>query len=143
MVNPQFALNYLKENFKNVKSLNQSIDDQILKSVIIYKLLYFSKFNKLITIDEILDLYDGEIGLISPGNGCITYVLERLVGRFRCCHLHSAFHDAYGRFYVKYQKGRGYCYVIPENMTTHYFKKSPLFGHITGFVWSVLNSSNY
>ena len=81
MVNPQFALNYLKENFMNIKSLNQSINDQILKSAIVYKLLYFSEFNKLITINEILDLYDGAIGLIGPGNGCLTYILERLIVR--------------------------------------------------------------
>ena len=80
MVNPQFVLNYLKENFMDIKSLNQSIDDQILKSDIVYKLLYFSEFNKLITINEILDLYNGEIGLIGPGNGCLTYILERLFG---------------------------------------------------------------
>ena len=143
MVSPQFALNYLKENFRNVKSLNQSIDDQILKSAIIYKLLYFNEFNKLITINEILDLYDGEIGLIGPGNGCFTYILERLFGKIKCCHLHSAFHDAYGRFFMKYQRGRGYCYVIPENMTTHCLKNSPLLGHISGFIWSIIYSSEY
>ena len=54
MVSPQFALKYLKENFMNVKSLNQSINDQTLKSAMVYKLLYFSEFNKLITINEIL-----------------------------------------------------------------------------------------
>ena len=143
MVNPQFALNYLKENFRNVKSSNQSIDDQILKSAIIYKLLYFSEFNKSISINEILDLYDGEIGLIGPGNSCFTYILERLFGKIKCCHLHSAFHDAYGRFFTKYQRGRGYCYVIPENMTTHCLKNSPLLGHISGFIWSIINSSKY
>ena len=143
MVNPQFALKYLKENFMNIKSLNQSINDQILKSAIVYKLLYFSEFNKLITINEILDLYDGEIGLIGPGNGCLTYILERLFGKIKCFHLHSASHDAYGRFFMKHKRGRGYCYVIPKNMTTHCLKNSPLLGHISGFIWSIIHSSEY
>ena len=43
MVNPQFALKYLKENFMNIKSLNQSIDDQILKSAMIYKIIIFQR----------------------------------------------------------------------------------------------------
>ena len=143
MVNPQFVLNYLKENFMDIKSLNQSIDDQILKSAIVYKLLYFSEFNKLITVNEILDSYDGEIGLIGPGNGCFTYTLERLFGNINFFHLHSAFHDAYGRFFTKYQRGRGYGYVIPKNMTTHCLKNSPLLGHISGLIWSMIHSREY
>ena len=90
-----------------------------------------------------LDLYDGEIGLIGPGNSCFTQVLERLFGKFKCCHLHSAFYDAYGRFFIKYRLGRGYCYVIPKNMTTHWLKNSPIFGHVSGFIWSAINSSKY
>ena len=109
----------------------------------IYKLLYFSEFNKLITINEILDLYDGEIGLIGPGNGCLTYILERLFGKINFFHLHSAFHDAYGRFFMKYKRGRGYCYVIPENTTTHCLKNSSLLGHISGLIWSIIHSSEY
>ena len=143
MVDPQLALNYLKENFTDIKSLNPKINDQILKSATVYKLLYFSEFNKIITVDEILNTFDGEIGLIGPGNGCFTYTLETLFGKIKCCHLHSAFHDAYGRFFMKYKRGRGYCYVIPKNMTTHCLKNSPLLGHISGLIWSIIYSSEY
>ena len=142
MVNPQFTVNYLKENVRNEKSLNKSIDDQILKSAMVYT-LYFSEFNKTITIDEILDLYDDEKGLLGPVNGCFTHILERVFGKFKCCHLHSAFHDAYGCFFTKYRMGHGYCYVMPENITTHCLKNSPILGHISGFIWSITNSSKY
>ena len=143
MTNPQFALNHLKENFMKIKKLNQNIDDQILKSVMIYKLLYFSEFNKVLTLSEILDLYDGEIGLIGHGNGCLTKILEKLFGKIKCCHLHSCFQDAYGRFFTKYRRGRGYCYVLPENITPYCPKKSPILGHISGFIWSIFNSHRY
>ena len=84
----------------------------------------------MIKINDILELYDGEIGLIGPGSGCFTHILEKLFGKIKCCHLHSAMHDAYGRFLIKYQRGRGYCYVIPENITPYCFKNSPISGHI-------------
>ena len=78
----------------------------------IYKLFYFSEFNKSITINEILDLYDGEIGVIGLGDSYFTLILEKLFCKIICCHLPSALHDAYRHLLTKYQRGRGYCYVI-------------------------------
>ena len=97
----------------------------------------------MLTISEILDLYDGEIGLLGPGNGCLTKILEKLFGKIKCCHLHSCFHDAYGRVFTKYQRGRGYCYVLPENITPHCLKNSPIIGHISGFIGSIVISNKY
>ena len=130
-------------DFENTQSLNQSVHDQVLKGAMIYKLLYFRECNNLITINEMLNLYDGEISFIGPKDGCFTYILDRLFGKIKCCHLHSAFHDAYGNFFTKYQTDRGYCYVLHENITPYCLNNSPIFGHISGFIWSIINSGKY
>ena len=90
-----------------------------------------------------MEEFNGDISLIDPGDGCLTFTLERLFGKIKFIRLHNAFHYAYGRFYTKYKKGRGYCYVLPENMTTYYSKNSPLLGHLSGLIWSIIHSSEY
>ena len=53
--------------------------------------------------------------------------------------MHSAFHDAYGRFYTKYKLGKGYLYALSEKYTPEWMKKCALLGHITGFLWCIKN----
>ena len=143
MVAPNKILEILNGMYKDLKNKYPFIHEQILKSTIAYKILYYIEFGKVISVKDVLEEYDGEIGLIGPGDGCFTFILEKLFGEIRFFHLHSAFHDAYGRFYTKYKKGRGYCYVIPKNMTTPCLKNSSILGHLSSLFWSIIHSSEY
>ena len=140
-MNPSKVLEYLNNTFFLVQEKYENINIQILKSAMIYQYIYFCEFQDYITIEKILVEQHGEIGLIGPANGCCTSILEKLFGKFKCCHMHSAFHKAYGRFYSKYRRGRGYCYVLKR--TPKWIKKSPIFGHLTGFIWSMFNSNKF
>ena len=53
-MNPKKALQYIKTNLMYAKSMHVSVDDQILKSALVYQLLYFSEFNKVIEINSLL-----------------------------------------------------------------------------------------
>ena len=106
---PSKVLEYLDSTLSLVQQKYEKyINIQILKSAMIYQYIYFCEFQEVITKENILVEQHGEIGLIGPANGCCTNILEKLFGKFKCCHMHSAFHDAYGRFYSKYKRGRGY-----------------------------------
>ena len=140
-MNPKNALKYVSDTLFCVQAEHRKINEQILKSVLIYQCLYYNEFHTILSVDDILLEHENEIGLIGPGNGCTTGVLEKLFGKFKCCHVHSALYDAFGRFYTKYKKGRGYCYVLKKS--SKFLKTSPLFGRITGFVWSIKNSSKF
>ena len=111
------------------------MNDVILKSALVYQYLYLCNFGTMIPIDDILELNNNEIGLIGPGNGCLTRFLERMFGGSDILHSHSILHDAFGRFYTHHSKDRGYTYVIPENRTPKWVKRSPLCGQITGLIY--------
>ena len=145
MVNPNKILKILNDLYEVYKNKYPFIyfPEQIIKSALVYKTLYYIEFGGFISVKDVLKEYNGEIGLIGPGDGCFTFILERLFGKIRFFHLHSAFHDAYGRFYTKYKKGRGYCYIIPKRMTTPCLKNSPLLGNISGLIWSIYHRSEY
>ena len=63
------------------------------------------------SIDNILEINNNEIELIGPGNGCLTWFLEKMLGWIDVMHTHSILHDAFGRFYKCFSLDRGYCYV--------------------------------
>ena len=63
------------------------------------------------------------------------YLKEHLVGVI--LHSHSILHDAFGRFYNRYLLNRGYTYVIPENISPEFMKRSPLCGQITGLIYCI------
>lgn len=136
------AIEHVQNRLDVMKKAHPKIDTQILRSALIYQKLHLTHFNKIIYIQNILDEYDGEIGKIGPGDGCLTNVIcEKLFGSINICHMHSAFHDAYGRFYTKYNAGRGYLYAIPEKYTPKWIKKCALLGHITGLLWCIKNKN--
>ena len=82
-----------------------------------------------------MNSYNGEIGLIGPGNGRITRCLEALFSLYSFCHVHSSFHDTDGRFYIRYGYGSGYCYLF-HNLPK-FSKKNSLFGNIIGLLFSL------
>ena len=129
------TIKYVKHSLKTTKQQHNNVNDVILKSALVYQYLYFRNFNKMILIKDILELNNNEIGLIGPGNGCLTQFLERIFSGSDILHSHSILHDAFGRFYVNHSLDRGYTYVIPENRTPKWVKRSPLCGQISGLIY--------
>ena len=133
------VIEFLKTCFESTKKEHSSVNDVILKSALVYQYLHLNHFDELISIDEVLELNDNEIGLIGPGNGCFTHFLERIFQGSSKLHTHSILHDAFGRFYSRYSSDRGYTYAIPSILTPTFIKRSPLCGQISGLLYCVSN----
>ena len=131
------TIKYVKCLFKKTKQQHNNVNDVILKSALVYQYLYLCNFDTMIPINDILELNNNEIGLIGPGNGCLTHFLERIFNKSEILHSHSILHDAFGRFHDHYLKDRGYTYVIPKNKTPKWMKRSPLCGQISGLIYCV------
>ena len=128
-------IEYVYWSFERTKKEHPNVDDVILKSALVYQYLYLNNFDEMISIDKILELNDNEIGLIGPGNGCLTWILERIFHQSDILHSHSILHDAFGRFYVHHSLDRGYTYVLHKNKTPNWVKRSPLCGQISGLIY--------
>ena len=133
------TIKYVYHNFIKTKQQHKSVNDVILKSALVYQYLYLCHFDISISIDDILELNNNEIGLIGPGNGCLTWFLEKMFGGSDILHSHSIIHDAFGRFYAHHSLDRGYTYVIPKNKTPKWMKRSPLCGQISGLIYCAFN----
>ena len=104
---------YVDYFYEKTKSdFDADVNPAIIKSALIYQYLLVKYVGKIDSVESIIDSYQGEIGLIGPGNGRITCCLEALFSRYSFSHVHSIFHDAYGRFYNRYGYGSGYCYLF-------------------------------
>ena len=64
-----------------------------------------------ILIEEI-DAQETGLGLIEPGNGHLTRVLETLFGWSSTFQLHPLYHNVFGKIYLKTRKKPGYTYVF-------------------------------
>ena len=129
------VLKYVNHFLEETKQEHGEINEVILKSALVYQYLYHKHFNDLLTIKDVLEMNDGEIGLIGAGNGCSTKILEKLFGWSQRLHTHSILHDAFGRFYCDFGHDRGYLYMIPARYTPSYLKKFPLCGQIFGLIF--------
>ena len=128
-------LRFVQKSFKEIKEKHPDIDDKILKASLVYRFLHFYYFEKDISISEIIEINGAGFGFIGPGNGRLTQFLERVLGWSNVFNSHAILHDAFGRFYSKFQFGSGYTYMINERYTPRLIKKSPFFGHITGLAY--------
>jgi len=102
----------------------------MIKSALCYQFLYKKYFRKNLDLQEIIYCNDLNMGKIGPSD--LTFET-----RSKVMQNHAIFHDAFGRFYNRYGKGRGYCYTF--NCESRFLKKSPIFGHITGIVYWLFN----
>ena len=91
------CVDYFYEKTKS--DFEEDVNPFIIKSTLIYQYLQIRYVGQIDSVKIIIDSYQGEIGLIGPGNGRITCCLEALFSRYSFCHAHSIFHDAYDRFY--------------------------------------------
>ena len=113
---------------------DDNVNPVIIKSALIYQYLEIKYVGRKDSVKYIINSYKGEIGLIGPGNGKTACCSEALFSRYSFCHVHSSFHDAYGRFYNSYGYGSGYCYLF-HNLP-NFSKKDSLFGTIIGLIFS-------
>ena len=131
------TIKYVENFFNETKEKYPNLNDKILKSCLVYQFLYQKRFNADKSIDEILQLNNGEIGLIGPGNGCLPWFLEKILGGIDILHSHSILHDAFGRFCDHYSLDRGYPYAIPKKYTARLIKNSPFCGQISGLLYCI------
>ena len=129
------TIQYVNCFFEETKQQHKSVNDVILKSALVYQYLYLRNFKTDISIDDVLELNNNEIGLIGPGDGCLTWLLEKMFNNSDIIHSHSILHNAFGRFYTHHSLDRGYTYVIPKNRTPGCVKRSPLCGQISGLIY--------
>ena len=129
------TIEYVKCCFEIIKPQHKDVDDVILKSALLYQYLYLNHYDIMLSIDDVLELNNNETGLIGPGNGCLTHILERIFNRSDILHSHSIMHDAFGCFYTHHSLDRGYTYVIPKNRTPKCVKRSPLCGQISRLIY--------
>ena len=134
----KLLLEYVTYNFEKTKEKYPNIDDKIIKSALIYRYLHFYYLERDISLNKVLELNNGEIGLLGPGNGFITWLFERTLGWSDILNSHSILHDAFGRFFDHFSLGRGYTYAIPEKYTTKVLKRSPFCGQISGILYCLL-----
>ena len=129
------TIKYVNLSFERTKREHNNVNDVILKSALVYQYLHIINHEEYISIDDVLELNKNEIGLIGPGNGCLTWFLEKILNQSDIIQSHSILHDAFGRFYAHHSLDRGYTYIIPENRTPKCIKNSPLCGQISGLIY--------
>ena len=124
-------LRYVKDSFRETKNKHPYIEDKVLKSALVYQYLQEYYMSQDVSLLEIMELEGYDIGLIGPGNGKLTNLLEFLFGWSNVFASHAILHDAFGRFYNRFEFGPGYTYCLKGHIP-EFMKKSPFFGHITG-----------
>ena len=110
-----------------------------IKGIIIFTYLHKKNFNTGLPDEVYEELIKDGIGLIGPGNGCFTALLHRLFGWHPYMKSHGILHDAYGQFYNKYHRDKGYMYTIDESKTFNWMKKCMFLGQITGLYYCIKN----
>ena len=124
-------LRYVKDSFKEAKNKYPYYNEKVLKSALVYQYIHCYYYQKDITILEILETEGYDLGLIGPGKGKLTRLLEFIFGWSNVFSSHAILHDAFGRFYIRFHMGEGYTYCLSGYVPV-FMKKSPLFGHVTG-----------
>ena len=113
-----------RENFSNVP-------DRILKASLAYQYLCI-KANKGSFLKEILEKHS-DLGLIGPGHGTITHILEKFFSSSQTFKKHAMLHDAFGNFFLDFGEGPGYCYASPIWLPS-FMRDAPVMGQISGLL---------
>ena len=64
---------YIERFFLETKEEHPADENNILKSCLVYQWLYHKHFKKYISVDEILEINNYDIGLIGPNRGLLQY----------------------------------------------------------------------
>ena len=65
--------------------------------------------NKNLTLQEIYGKHP-DLGLIDPGHGTLTRILEKVFGSSKTFKTHAMLHDAFGNFHLDFEEGPRYAY---------------------------------
>ena len=129
---------YVRKYVIEAKNENMNIDIDILKSALIFQYLQLKHYGIHLSIQEILETAGDDIGLIGPSKGLISWILQKIFKHSFVMRTHAIFHDAFGRFYEKYQKDRGYTYAFKN--APNIFKRSMFCGQISGLIYCKWNN---
>ena len=124
---PSDVIEHLSNSFVLVKNNNADVHSRELCSAMVYKYI-LSRHGIDVSFEKVLK-EEPYIGLLGQSD---EFEMFHTISFLR---LHAILHDAYGRIYTKYGLDRGYCYAFNA---PSFLKKSPFFGHITGF-WFCLH----
>ena len=99
--------------------------------------LHYLGENKITSIHKIVDeIGEGSLGLIGPGDGYLTRVLEYFCGQNQFFRCHALSHDVAGRFRLKHNLGPGYLYAVSpkegEWGIKQWWRGRPGAGQLTG-----------
>lgn len=131
---------YIKRNTTIEKKRFMDVPDRILKANIAYQ--YLGKItNKDLTLQEIHGKHPG-LGLIGPGQGPLTKMLEKLFGSSKTFKTHAMLHDVFGNFYLDYEEGPGYAYASPVWLPD-FLRDEPLVGQISGLIFCLKTDFSY
>ena len=123
-------IKYLDEHLSEAVDSLPKINKRIVKSALIYQHLMHKHGIESKYIEEIIKMHPS-IGLLGPGNGCLTRVLEFCMSWSNLFCRHACLHDAYGRFFQDYGKDVGYLYAVKKSVLP-ILRTIPLLGHISG-----------
>ena len=112
--------------------------EQILKSALVYQYLHCKYFKLNMPINAIIEL-EPSIGLTGPGDGLLAKFLQNTLGWSQLIQTHSILHDAFGRFYLRHEKGRGYMYSHKPKFTNDEDKRTCYKGQISGLLYCLFN----
>ena len=124
------VIDYLKENFADEVTNLSKVNKRIIKSALVYQYLMYKHKIEPKCIEEIIKVHPS-IGLLGPGNGYLTRILEFCLNWSKLFCRHACLHDAYGRFFQDYGKDVGYLYAVSRGVPG-FLKTNPLLGHLSG-----------
>ena len=124
---------YVELNYRKTAREMTGVPGRIVKAVLVYQYLCIHNNHVLLNAADILSKHP-DIGLIGPGHGMLTKILEYCFNSVQLFCNHAILHDAFGRFYHDYRRGPGYCYAISIRLPK-LFRNSPLLGHVSGLLF--------
>ena len=122
---------YIKRKAQVERDNFRSVPDRILKASLAYQYLCI-KANKDLSLKEILEKHS-DLGLIGPGHGTITHILEKFFSLSQTFKKHAMLHDAFGNFFLDFGEGPGYCYASPIWLPS-FMRDAPVMGQISGLL---------
>ena len=106
-------IKYLNENYSEEVENLPKVNKRIIKSALIYQYLMCKHEIEMKSIEEIIQIHPS-IGLLGPGNGYLTHILEFCLNWSKLFCRHACLHDAYGRFFKIMVKMLATCMLSAE-----------------------------
>lgn len=103
---------YIKLSDGAEKDKFNGVPNRIFKATIAYQYLC-TITGKDLTLQEIYEKHP-DLGLIGPGKGCLTRILEKIFGSCATFQRHALLHDVFGRFHTDFGEG-------PDTLMHHQF----------------------